>query len=325
MSIGKGRFGTLESVEPRTCWPDEARDLTPWVASDEGLKLLGAALDMDLACESCEVAVGPFSADILARDLSDNSFVVIENQLERTNHDHFGKTLTYAAVLGAKTVVWIAKVFTDEHRKAVEWLNELTKGDLQFYGVQLQVWRIGSSEPAPRFEIVCGPNEVVQTASRVKEATEASPTALLQQEFWTEVSAALKKSGQFSSIRAPRPQYWFDIAIGRANIWISLIATPTGRNVGIRLYMNSRVAGQALEQLGAERQQIEQEIGASLEWNPHPEKMDKVIRLNREGDISDRAQWPELVDWLTAKAIAFKQAFGPRVQKMDFAAGPAEV
>jgi hypothetical protein len=133
------------------------RYLTPWIASQEGLALLGQALDIELVCENCEVPVGPFNADILARDLTSNEFVVIENQLERTNHDHFGKTLTYAAVLGAKTIVWIARSFTEEHRKAVEWLNELTKGELSVYGVELQVWRIGQSAPAPRFEIVAVP------------------------------------------------------------------------------------------------------------------------------------------------------------------------
>ena len=135
------KFGELQSVELRKRWSDEARDLTPWVASPAGLKLLGDALGVELACENCEVAVGPFSADILARDLTTNQLVVIENQLEKTNHDHFGKTLTYAAVLGASTVVWVARTFTDEHRKAVEWLNEMTGQGLQFYAVALQVWK----------------------------------------------------------------------------------------------------------------------------------------------------------------------------------------
>ena len=105
-------FGALEPVELRQCWPDEARDLTPWMAGEQGLKLLGQALGIELACENCEVPVGPFNADILARDLTTNALVVIENQLERTNHDHFGKTLTYAAVLGASTVVWVVLALT---------------------------------------------------------------------------------------------------------------------------------------------------------------------------------------------------------------------
>jgi hypothetical protein len=315
------KFGTLESVDPRTCWPDEARNLTPWIASSEGLALLGRALQMELACENCEVPVGPFSADILARDLSDNSLVVIENQLERTDHDHFGKSLTYAAILGAKTIVWVAKTFTDEHRKAVEWLNELTKGDLQFYGIELQVWRIGKSERAPRFEIVCGPNEVVQAATRAKD-TVASPTEQLQLEFWTEVRKTLEASGQFKSLQAAKGRYWFNIAIGRAHVFISLIANSWDGFVGVRLYMNHRVADQVLRSLSPDRETIEQEMGERLEWNPFPEKMDKIIRLNRQGDISNREQWPELARWLTHEAIEFKRSFAPRILRMNLSASP---
>jgi hypothetical protein len=316
-------FGTLEPVELRACWPDEARDLTPWVASDKGLKLLGAALGIDLACENCEVAVGPFNADILARDLTSNALVVIENQLERTNHDHFGKTLTYASVLGATTIVWIARSFTEEHRKALEWLNELTKGDLLFYGVELHVWRIGDSAPAPRFEVVCAPNETVQEAARLREATE-SPTRQLQLEFWTFVKERLQKSGEFSSLKSPRGQYWFDIALGRTHVTLSLVANTWDKWVGVRIYLRHQVAAAVLEALAPQRDQIEREVGGELEWNPFPDKLDKVIRLSRPGDIADRSRWPELADWLTARAVALKRAFGPRILALDLSGSSSE-
>lgn len=305
-------FGELSSVDLRTCWADEARDLTPWVASEQGLKLLGAALDIELACENCEVPVGPFSADILARDLTSNSLVVIENQLERTDHDHFGKTLTYAAVLGASTIVWIARKFTEEHRKALEWLNELTRGDLQLYGVELQVWQIGQSVPAPRFEVVCSPNELVQAATRAKDS-EASPTRQLQLEFWTAVREALQRSGQFASLHTPRAQYWFDIAIGRSGMNLSLTANTYDKKVGLRIYLSGRIADAALQQLEPQKQDIETALGEQLEWNPHPEKSDKVIRLTRDADIADKSTWAEIISWLTQRAVSFKQVFGPRL------------
>jgi hypothetical protein len=132
-------FGMLEAVEIRECWEDEARDFTPWLAEAAGLALLQDALGIELAVEGIEVPVGQKRADILARDLTTDQRVVIENQLDRTDHDHLGKALTYAAVLGAGVVVWIARTFTEEHRKTLEWLNELTKGSLQVYGVELQV------------------------------------------------------------------------------------------------------------------------------------------------------------------------------------------
>jgi hypothetical protein len=309
-------FGELQPVELRQCWPDEARDLTPWVAGEQGLKLLGQAIGVELSCENCEVPVGPFSADILARDLTTNSLVVIENQLERTNHDHFGKTLTYAAVLGASAVVWVARVFTEEHRKALEWLNDLTRGDLQLYGVELQVWRIGQSAPAPRFEVVCSPNELVQAAARARDS-EASPTKQLQFEFWSAVRDALKQTGQFASLQTPRGQYWFDIALGRSYMNLSLTANTFDERVGLRIYLGGRVANAALQQLEPQRQEIEAELGERLEWNPHPEKSDKVIRLTRDADIADRSKWPEIIQWLTQRAVSFKEVFGPRLMTID--------
>jgi hypothetical protein len=281
---------------------------------------LAEALDLELAVEGKEVPVGPYSADILARDLTTDSLVVIENQLEKTNHDHFGKALTYAAILGASTVVWIARKFTEEHRKAVEWLNELTKGDLLLYGVEVQVWSIAKSPPAPRFEVVCSPNEIVRQAADSRAAVEElSETRQVQKEFWIEVRKSLERTGEFRSLQTPRPQYWFDIALGRAHIHLSLTADTYGKSVGVRVYLGHQVAEQALKQLIEMRSDIEREIGAELEWNPHPEKRDKVIRLLHGGDIADKTQWPDLVTWLGKTAVAFKQAFGKRIVNLSFA------
>lgn len=202
-----GRFAKLEPVELRTCWPDEARDFTPWLATHEGIALLGEALDMELSVEGVEVPVGPYSADILARDLTSDALVIIENQLEKTNHDHFGKLLTYCAVLGASSVIWIARSFTEEHKKAIDWLNEVAKGDLLLYGVELQAWRVGDSTPAPRFEVVSSPNEIVRQATIAREGEEFSETKQLQLEFWTEVRKQLAQTGTFSSLQKARGQY----------------------------------------------------------------------------------------------------------------------
>jgi hypothetical protein len=232
--------------------------------------------------------------------------------------------LTYAAILGATTVVWIAKVFTDEHRKAVQWLNELIKGDLILYAIELQVWRIGNSDPAPRFEVVCSPNEIVRQAAMAVEAEEFSETRRLQLEFWTEVRSCLKATGKFPTLQSPRAQYWFEVALGRAHIHLSLTANTYDKRVGVRLYLGHRVAEQALQQLEPRRQQIEHEIGSTLEWNPYPEKRDKIIRLTRPGDIADRATWPELLPWITATTVAFKQAFAPRIVQLDLSPADAK-
>ena len=311
-------FGKLQTVELRACWPDEARHFTPWLATPDALAILGQALGLELEFVAKEVPADRYSADILARDQTTGFLVVIENQLDKTDHKHFGQVLTYAAVLDAKTVVWIAQKFGDEHLKVVQWLNELTKGELALFGVELQVWRIGNSAPAPRFDVVCSPNEIVRQAKEAVESEEFSETRKLQLAFWNAVRTSLEQTGKFTSLRSPRPQTWFDVALGNANIRLQLFANTDDKKVGVKLYMGHRVAAQALRQLEPMRPQIEQEVGGALDWDPHPEKQDRVIRLVRSGDIADQATWPELIKWVTSTTVAFKHAFAPRVAQLQF-------
>ncbi len=147
-------LGSLEPVDLRTIWPDVARDFTPWLAQEENLRRLSDALNLELELDRVEVAVGPYSADIVATDASSNSKVVIENQLEKTNHDHLGKILTYASGLEARILIWIAKKFTEEHRQAFDYLNECTAGRLRLYGVEVEVLRIGGNRGQCAFHFI---------------------------------------------------------------------------------------------------------------------------------------------------------------------------
>ena len=153
----KTRLGKLEPVELRDCWEREDSDFTPWLASDENIALLGEAIGLELEVQQEEAAVGPFRADILCRDTNSGGLVIIENQLERTDHSHLGQTLTYAAGLDAVTIVWIAASFTEEHRAALDWLNRISHEGVRFFGVEIELWRIGDSAPAPMFNIVAVP------------------------------------------------------------------------------------------------------------------------------------------------------------------------
>lgn len=312
-------FGKLEPVEIRSCWPDEARNFTPWLATPEGVAMLSEALGLDLAVQATEVdAGGPFCCDILARDLATDKLVVIENQLEKTNHDHLGKALTYGAVLNAQTVVWIAKTFTDEHRKAVEYLNEATRGNLLIYGIELQVWRIGQSLPAPRFEVLCAPNEIVRQVQQARDAGEQlSDTKLLQQKFWQAVRDRLHASGKIKSTQTPRPQYWYNVALGRSGIFLVLVANTWEKFVGVQVYISNRVATAALQALAPMRSAIEAEIGEPLQWNPNPEKSDKIIALRRKGDIADPAQFDALASWIADYTVRFHKAFAPRIATVN--------
>lgn len=151
-----------------------------------------------------------------------------------------------------------------------------------------------------------------------REAKAYSPIKQLQFEFWTEVRKSLEESGHFQSLGSPRPQYWFEIALGRADVKLSLTADTDGKRVGIRVYLRERIADEALRRLLPQREEIEREVSDALEWNPRPQNRDKVIVLTRDGDISNRTVWPELVQWLTAKAVAFHKTFGPRIMTLPY-------
>ena len=133
------KFGLLKKLNPKGVWPNESRDFTPWIA--EHIAYLGAALGMELELTQQEAAVGDFSLDILANDLSRSRPVIIENQLTQTDHDHLGKLITYASVFDAGVIVWIAETIREEHRQALEWLNERTEENTEFFGVTVEFYK----------------------------------------------------------------------------------------------------------------------------------------------------------------------------------------
>jgi hypothetical protein len=159
-------LGRLERVDLRDIWLSEASDFTPWLARKENLDILGQTLVIDLELEAQERPVGPFRADILCKDIGSDRWVLIENQLERTDHNHLGQLLTYASGLEAVTIVWIAAHFTEEHRSTLDWLNRITDGSFRFFGLEVELWRIGDSPPAPKFNIVSKPNDWSQSVAQ---------------------------------------------------------------------------------------------------------------------------------------------------------------
>lgn len=173
----------LERVPVRDCWQDEARDFTPWLAGDDNIALLGETIGIDLEVQEQEARVGPFRADILCRDTATDSLVLIENQLERTDHTHLGQLFTYAAGLNAVTVIWIAQRFTDEHRAALDWLNRITHEGFHFFGIEIELWRIGDSNLAPKFSLVSNPNDWSKTV-RAVAGPSTTERALMYREIW---------------------------------------------------------------------------------------------------------------------------------------------
>ena len=305
-------LGSLEPVDLRTIWPDEARDFTPWLAQEENLRRLSDALNLELVLDRVVVAVGPYSADIVATDASSNSKVVIENQLEKTNHDHLGKVLTYASGLEARILIWIAKKFTEEHRQAFDYLNECTAGRLRLYGVEVEVLRIGDSLPAPHFRLVSTPNDYVAAAHNATAGV--SDTKSLYLEFWTGFRDFCRSDGETFSLQTPRPQHWYTVRIGRSGFSLGLTVSTMHNRIGCELYLRGPSAKQSFKRLKEGQKDIEEALGA-LDWKELPEGQDcRIVDYLKDFDPRNRADWERGFRWLKKRADDFRPVFGPRIR-----------
>ena len=299
-----------KQISPRKMWPNEQFDFTPWLV--EHIDELGETIGMELEVIGREVSVGPYSADILAKDNSSNEYVVIENQLEKTNHDHLGKSITYASALNAKTIVWIATDFTEEQKKAFDWLNDNTNEDLAFWAIQLELWQVGEDTASMRFNTVCRPNSDIKTI-KTKSNTE-SETTKIQLGYWTKFREKLLATKKFSSVHTPRPQYWFDVALGRSGINLSNTCNAQKSIVGIRVYISGKYADTFIPALEARKAEINKALGCEPEWFPNPNATDKTIVLQHQTDLSDPAKVEESLDWMVKQTIIFRDVFSKEVK-----------
>lgn len=295
---------------------NESTEFTPWLADEENISLLGAAIGIDgLELESTEQRVGSFSADILCKD-SFGRWILIENQLDKTDHSHLGQLLTYAAGLKAVAIVWIAREFREEHRSALDWLNTITREDIGFFGVEVELWRIGQSEVAPKFNLVSKPNDwekrVADTAQRMSNET-LTVAKQLQLEYWTDFAAFVTAQSKMLKSTKPSPQNWMSFAIGTSGAYLNAIVNTRDRRISVQLLLN-KFAKENFSQLYVEKAAIEQEIGCSLIWRELPEGKQSYVDLTHDFDPNDKSDWQNQHQWLCQKLESFRIAFSHRLK-----------
>jgi Domain of unknown function (DUF4268) len=312
-------LGNIEKVDLREKWKNEALDLTPWLARPENIKILGREIGVEIDIDSIktEEPVGNFNVDILAQEEDGaERKIIIENQLEPTNHEHLGKLITYASGHDAKIIIWLVKEARSEHKKAIDWLNEHTDEETNFFLIQMELWKIGDSLPAPKFNVIIQPNNWLKEIKKIVESTEITDTRKLQLEFWSKFKEYAEKNNTSLRFRSPRPKHWYDISLGSAKAHISLTVDTREKIIGCEIYIpDSKELFMALE---SNKRDIEEKLGANLQWM----KLEggtkaSRIKLSSKIDITKKETWKSAFDWLQSGGEKFQLIFGDNIRFLE--------
>ncbi len=307
-------FGILTSVDLREIWSNEARDFSPWLT--QNLSSLGNVLGMDLELHSREAPVGDFALDILARDLGQNRIVVIENQLESTDHDHLGKLLTYAAGYNAGAIIWVAKEIREEHRQTLDWLNQHTDDGIEFFAVIVEVLRIDDSKPAFNFKPVVFPNEWLKSHIKSNEAGEPSERSEAYRVYFQALIDELREKHKFTGARVGQPQNWYNFSSGISGVTYGTSFAARNR-VRAEVYIDRWEADlnkSLFDTLVQSKQEIEAEFHEPLEWERLDDRRASRIAIYRQGSIDEDSQTlEEIRNWAIDRLLRFKKVFGPRL------------
>lgn len=292
-------LGKLEKIELREVWRHEALDFTRWLARKENIALLSKEIGIDIEVIETEMSVGRYNVDIYARDTESNKKIVIENQLENTNHDHLGKMLVYAAGLDADIAIWIVKDVNEEHRQAVEWLNDNSFEKINIFLVKVELWQIDNSPIAPKFQVICEPNNWAKVLKQQSKEN-VSDLELKQMEYWQGfVDYAKSKDKTYISQR-PSIYNWYVIRIGSSDYKIKLVHSVNSDMIRCQLEIFNDEIYKKLEQY---RTEIDNKING-LEWEYLEDR--KVNRISCNNSSKDNAS---SYVWLLDMVDRFKEVF----------------
>ena len=306
------KLSKLEEIQDlRTVWPHEAQDFTPWLSQDDNIALLAEAVGIDITVDETESSVGDFNVDIFASEPGTGRRIIIENQLEDTNHDHLGKLITYASGKSADVIIWVVKHAREEHKSAIEWLNNHTDDKIGFFLCEIKLFRIGTSEPAVKFEIVEKPNDWVKEVKRSESSTANQQKRL---DYWMAFQDYVYKNAEFSknfSRRKPSTDHWIDYSIGSSACHFAVLQLQKRRKLGVELYINENK--ELFHNLYQMKDEIESSTGLSFDWRELPNRKASRIIISKDVSFDDRTQWPEQFDWLIDVMLKMKRAFKPLV------------
>lgn len=298
----------LEEVKDlRKVWPHEALDFTPWLSQDDNICILADAIGLDITVDETESSVGSFNVDIFASETGTDRKIIIENQLEDSNHDHLGKLITYASGKSADVVIWIVKHAREEHRAAIEWLNNHTDEKIGFFLCEIKLYRIGNSEAAVKFEVIEKPND---WAKEVKRSEMNRPLLQQRYDYWASFQEYAFSKAAFSknfSRRKPSQDHWLDFGIGSSACHITVSQIIKRNELDVELYINEDK--ELYHQLFQSRTAIEAEAGLKYDWRELPERKASRIVVEKQVNLLNKSEWIAQFDWIIDVMIRTKNTF----------------
>lgn len=303
-------FGKLEEItDLRDYWKNEATDFTPWLAKEENISLLSEAIGIDITVEERESNVGDFNVDIYASETETDRKIIIENQLEATDHDHLGKLITYASGKEANIIIWIVKEAREEHRAAIEWLNNHTDKEIGFFLCEIKIYKIENSKPAVKFEVIQRPNE---WAKEIKNM-DLTQTEQLRYEYWTaynDYAFNNTKNIEYAKTfgkRKPSTHHWMQLSIGHSNCRISILQIHKRNAINIEFYIEHDK--ELFNRLFDKKDDIEKDTGIKFYWKELPDKKASRIITEKFVEFDNKEKWEEQFDWIIETAIKMKKTF----------------
>jgi len=303
MTIGK-----LIEVDIRNLWEHEQYDFSNWLAKPENIEELNNIIGLTLTDIEKEAYVGAYRCDLVAIDEPTDTKVIIENQLEDSNHDHLGKIITYASGLDAEVIIWIVKNAREEHRSAIEWLNNNMVKDINFFLIELRAYRIGDSLPAPKFEIVEQPNDFIKSTKSIKPDRDMNRSQAERLNFWTKFNDVVINKGRPFNTRKASIDHWYDVSIGTSEAHISITLVNKSGHIGVELYINDNK--KIYDELYIEREAIEKQLPFSLDWQRLDDrKASRIITKIDDLNFDNQSNYFELMDEVISRVIAMRSIF----------------
>lgn len=301
-------LGQLKEIKDlRKVWPHEALDFTPWLAEEDNLSLLSDAVGLEITVDETESSVGDFNVDIYATETGTDRKIIIENQLEDTNHDHLGKLITYASGKAADIVIWIVKRAREEHRAAIEWLNNHTDENIAFFLLEIKLYQIGDSDIAVKFEVIEKPND---WAKEIKRQTSSSPTLQARYDYWLAFNEYAFNNVTFAKAfnrRKASTDHWMTLSVGSSACHIDLSQVRKDNNITVEWYITDDK--ELYQKFYSHKADIESDMGMILDWRELSNKKASRILVIHEADFDNKDKWPEQFDWMMDAAMKMKKAF----------------